>query len=164
MGTQQRIDTGKDRRIVLNKVRFKLAATIGRAVAQMTTIEKYEAMAEAIKVVVQTNVLAERIVDRDLRVDFPFPATWWEHLKLTVLPKIPHKWRKRIKVKLSHYYHTLRVRQYVGYPEANEVLEDRWGKPVIFEMWEDVPGDILFDNVKANVEEIVIEHPGKKDI
>lgn len=159
MDTSQKID----QRIVLDKVRFRLAATIGKAVAQMTTIEKYEATAEAIKIVVRTNVLAERTADCDLRVEFPFPATWWEHLKLTVLPKIPHKWRKRIKVKLSHYYHKIRVRQYVGYPEANEVLEDRWGKPVMFRMWEDVSDDILFDDVKANVKEIAIEHPGEKN-
>ena len=144
----------EDRLIVLDKVRFKLAVTIGKAVAQMTTIESYEETADAITAVVQSRVLADKRIACDLRVDFPFPATWWEHLKLMMLPRLPSKWRKKISINLKHYYHRVRVKQYVGYPEANEVLESRWGKPVVFEMWEDSQGGVLFDGMtKVTVKE-----------
>lgn len=152
----------QDRIIVLDRVRFELAAATGRAVAQMTTIDSYKAMADVIVAGIKTAVLAEKIIDCDLRVDFPFPATWWEHLKLSILSKLPDRWRTRIDVKLKHYYHIIRVQQYVGYPEANEVLEDRWGKPVTFDTWESIPGEVLFgESTKVIVEEIAKKHPGR---
>jgi hypothetical protein len=152
----------QDRIIVLDKLRFKLAVTIGKAIAQMTDIDIREATAELLAVAIKTTVLAEKIIDCDLQVDFPFPATWWEHLKLSILSKLPDRWRKKIDVKLKHYYHIIRVQQYVGYPEANEVLEDRWGKPVTFDMWESIPGEVLFgESPKVIVEEVAKWHPGE---
>lgn len=130
----------KTESIVLYKVRFKIATKLGNAVAQMTTIKDYDELAEAIAVEIEAAMLAEKIIDHDLRVDFPYPATWWEHLKLTILPRLPRWWGRRMSVKLDHYYHLINVQQYVGYPKANEILEDRWGRPVVFDGWHDFMG------------------------
>lgn len=145
--------------IILDKVRFKIAVELGKAVAQMTTIDAYAETADNIVAMIKTAMLAEKVIDHDFRVEFPYPATWWEYLKLTVLPKLPRWWSRKVNVKLKRYYHVINVKRYIGYPEVNEVLEDRWGRPVVLDDWDAYGGADAI--AKAVVTVISKDYPGR---
>lgn len=84
-------------------------------------------------------VLAERLAPdtckMEIKPEFEFPASWWQHLKRDHFPAwFKERWPVRNAVVVRRYVGEVRVERHLTYPEASVHLpENQWGSPVYVE-------------------------------
>ncbi len=120
--------------VVLHKLRFEVAKKVGRNVAESLRLKAR--IVDDMLLEIEGFVLADRLMQQDIQVTFPFPSSWWQHLKLALMCHLPKWLTQRMNVRKSYYHHTIRLEKYLVYPKSKmELPEDRFGKPVEWVIW-----------------------------
>lgn len=114
-------------RELLNDARF-----VGRT-AELSPMVDY--LGHSFALYLRAFVLAHKVDDQSGVLKFDSPASWWQHLKLTLGPPwFPRWFLRRWPVRFRTTTKEIHYEAFYNYPDARIALpEEKFGHPVLFE-------------------------------
>lgn len=121
-----RLDEKQFSKVLLSRLRQVAKMSLGdHAIDKMDLRVLRDDMTDSILFALRTEVMTERLSDREKTIIFEYPATWWEHLKKEMAPR----WfLKRYPVKFSKYTQKIRFEEIALYPMLPAIIPDQAGE------------------------------------
>lgn len=116
------IDDDKIKKVVLERIKVKLAQYFSPAVLQTLTIEQFaELFADQIEFQITMQILGQNNF-QEYSALFYCPKNWWQFLRKTVLPKW---WIQRFPIKQMGHRHTVTFNHMALLPKLNHVFPEK---------------------------------------
>ena len=120
--------------ITLERLKYGASKMISPALRDDAKIylKVLEGIFEGLVAGIEVAVFANKRIEKDILVEFNYPATVWDYAKQQINDKWP---RCKLKVRHRRATKTVNIKQYLTYPEAQIKVPPEWGKGYIHEKW-----------------------------